>query len=830
MATADNILRAKALASLGFYVFPVNVSDDPENPFKKQKRPSIAMAHKKGEICHGECGKLGHGFYDATLDPGFIEDIFERYPRAEVGVWMEPSGLVAADIDVKRSPDGEILVDGFDNFDQAWLDLPETHSFDSISGAGGKQYIYTSPEGIKLGPDSNYRGILGVDRRGGGSYSVWNGPVPTSRDAFTPAPEWLLDEKTTRSADKFEGDVKDWYGSLEPGEPSLIVRAAMDRAREHFDKGGEDYSHSDLVERQFEAVRLGSEGHSGVPQLLDLIEELFHSRTGSHSRSEEEWDYEFQEALSSAIQKHGGATELRKSLPGYSLTSVPLGVPDSLISGEPGDKGTFTKLLRSLQENTDDDLLVTSVLWNSPRTRDIAREWGLEFVHERVLSARSKPEPVRENPTIPDYENVKPRSDEEKVIKNSFLTKAECKIVDEFHTFLDDYLAASKTKGFANPTYVVPAAWTTMSMAFGRKAFLPLSKSIGLNLWFCVLGYSTTGKSTEDLILKGVLDLLMADGSETYYNLGAESSPEGLQEALVRRDGKPSIVQDDEVASFFRAIRTKEHMMGLPQYQADWYEGGVKPSQKVRLAELRGKAAKTSFGIHFSGTPDKTLALMDLSGFEDGYFARYNWVWGEPNPDEDRKYRIRMTERKTENLPEAFFDVVLDIMHARHLLGDKPKPMKASDAVQDRLNDAHRAFDNYAKTSPRYDKVYMVPDRMGMETVWKCASMLALYENRTEISMRDALIAIYHVGEWLKTALRVAGEISESPYSRDLEEMEDYIREQGGSVTRAKFLNHFRGKVIRSQREIDDRVGFLLESGRILRSGSDGAIVYTING
>ncbi|MGG7211963.1 hypothetical protein, partial [Clostridium baratii] len=131
----------------------------------------------------------------------------------------------------------------------------------------------------------------------------------------------------------------------------------------------------------------GSEGHPGVPQLLGLIEELFMSREGAHSRGEEDWAYEFTEALATGIQKHGGATALRKALPDYSLSIVPASVPDRLVTGAPGNKEVFRELLAELVKATEDDNLITSVLWNSPRTREISREWGLEFVAARVKSA-----------------------------------------------------------------------------------------------------------------------------------------------------------------------------------------------------------------------------------------------------------------------------------------------------------------------------------------------------------------------------------------------------------------------------------------------------------
>lgn len=821
MATAENILRAKALASLGIWTFPVYVKRDPENPYKTTKKPGTP-----------------NGFYDATNDPFLLEDLFERHPKAEVGIEMERSGLVAADIDVKRNPEGEILVDGFEEFDKAWLDLAPTHSFESISGAGGKQYIYTAPEGVKLGPDSNYRGIQGVDRRGGGSYSVWNGPVPTSRDAFAPAPEWLLDEKTVRSAEQFEGDVKEWYDSLEQGEPSVIVRAAMDRAREAFERGGNDFSHSDLVERQFEAVRLGSEGHPGVPQLLSLIEELFHSRTGSHSRGEEEWDYEFQEALSSGIQKHGGATELRKSLPPYDLSMVPMVVPDRLISGAPGDKDTFRELLAELLRAGATDHETTSILWNSPRTKDLSREWGLEFVHARVQSARTKPEPVRENPTIPEVTPTTEKTvnavtgKDEVSVKGSgltFLNAAEKETVANTHTFIDKYLEASASKGFSNRAYAIPAAWTALSMAFGLKAFIPKGVNLGVNLWFIPLGYSGTGKSAEHNFLKHVLDHMFKDG-EGYYNLGAMSSPEGILLELLTRDGKPSIIFQDEAASFFSVLQTKDYMRQLEYDFSNYYMGDVPPSNKISLKDLRGKSAETSFNILMIATPDKLLKLINTDMFGTGFLARVNWIWAEPPVENDDKYKATRSENNSEkNAPSITFDLSADLSHASRMLSERTAVWGTEEAVQ-RLTKAHAAFDKRAKGHEKYEALEPAITRLGRETIWKCAALLALYRGETTFTLTDALVAISYAEEWYVSLIRAVEATSESDFAADAQEIEAYIVAEGGTVSEARLNHRFRNMIRNSPRELSDRIDFLKISGRLNRVEADRKVTYVING
>lgn len=805
--TAENILKAKGLANLGIYVFPVYVTPDKNNPYKTTKRPAT-----------------GKGFYDSTIDPFYVEDLFEKHPKAQVGVWMGASGLIAGDVDVKRAPDGTILVDGWENVTLEGYDFPPTFEFNSISDSGGVQFIYKAPETDEpIGPKTDYRGVQGLDRRSGDSFSVWAGGVPKSRAEFSDAPEWLLDRTTARIVESFEGSLKEWYDSLEVGEPGVVVRAAIQRAEELFRDNGDDFNHGDLVERQYEAVRLGAEGYTGVPVLLEKLEDLFMSRTGEHSRDESQWEYEFQEALLSGIAKYGDAIELRKSLPEYSISKIPPSVPDNLIVGTPGDKEVFRRLMRSLQDATSDDLLVTSVLWNSPRTKDISREWGLEFVHKRVVDSRENPEPDKPNPSL-----TKPEVTKVALGENEFLSAEELETVQSTPTFVDTYRAGTQLKGFANETYVPPCALTALSMAFGYRAYLPLSKVFEVNLWLIVLGESTTGKGTEDRFLRGILNLMFLDGESENYNLGAMSSPDGLQLGLILRDKKPSIIHNDEAADFFRDIRNKDWMAPVPDKLAKWYDGFVEPSSKISLKDARGKAAHTSLNQLMWGTPERLLSLMDASMFASGYLARVNWVMDRTEVDYLRPSNLKFQREQKNELPDSVYDLAADLMHAQKVFPER-FPVIGDNESEARMNQAIDSLKAYAVKSSRWEVIQPGVERLCNETIWKIAALMALYRGEQQFGVTDTLAAIYYASNWLKTMIEVSESISESPYSRDLEEMEDFIESQGGTITRAELLHHFRGKVIRTKREIEDRLEYLLDSGRILRTGDSSSMGYKLN-
>lgn len=72
---------------IGWPVFPLRA---------KRKAPAIPRAHEDAALqktCRGECGRYGHGLYDATTDPAVIAGWWERWPNANIGV---PTGRKAA--------------------------------------------------------------------------------------------------------------------------------------------------------------------------------------------------------------------------------------------------------------------------------------------------------------------------------------------------------------------------------------------------------------------------------------------------------------------------------------------------------------------------------------------------------------------------------------------------------------------------------------------------------------------------------------------------------------------------------------------------------------
>lgn len=134
-------------AAAGWQVFPVSTRGG-------RKAPPFPSPHDgPGHGCHGQCGRLGHGFYDATSDPDTVSAWWTRYPNALIGARIAYHLLV---LDVDPRGGGE---DTLQLFEAAYHPLPATLTCYSGRGDGGRHLYWQRPptpgwrlSGAKLRP------------------------------------------------------------------------------------------------------------------------------------------------------------------------------------------------------------------------------------------------------------------------------------------------------------------------------------------------------------------------------------------------------------------------------------------------------------------------------------------------------------------------------------------------------------------------------------------------------------------------------------------------------------------------------------------------------
>lgn len=131
----DMLRAAMAYAAAGWEIFPLS----------RSKAPAFPSAHPEGDpergVCKGECGRVGHGFYDATADPETIRAWWSAYPYRNIGGRVPGDRLV---LDVDPHGGGE---DTLSRLQREHGPLPQTLTCRSGRGDGGRHLYYMRPPG-----------------------------------------------------------------------------------------------------------------------------------------------------------------------------------------------------------------------------------------------------------------------------------------------------------------------------------------------------------------------------------------------------------------------------------------------------------------------------------------------------------------------------------------------------------------------------------------------------------------------------------------------------------------------------------------------------------
>lgn len=174
----------------------------PVFPLSRAKQPAVRSPHHADwprVPCRGECGRIGHGVYDATTDTDAIHTLFAAAPWATgygIACGRPPHHLIGLDLDVKTGTDALGVFESL--LATHRIVLPPTVVI--LTPSGGR-HIWLTGHPDHTVPNSAGRLAPGVDIRGAGGYLAGPGSrtlhgtyrlAPRSTRAPAPAPRALL--------------------------------------------------------------------------------------------------------------------------------------------------------------------------------------------------------------------------------------------------------------------------------------------------------------------------------------------------------------------------------------------------------------------------------------------------------------------------------------------------------------------------------------------------------------------------------------------------------------------------------------------------------------
>ncbi|WP_306337308.1 bifunctional DNA primase/polymerase [Streptomyces sp. KL118A] len=146
-------------------------------PLSRSKLPALRSPHHEDPhrtaLCHGECGRPGHGVYDASADPLRIRELFAAAPWATgygIACGLPPHHLIGIDLDTKSGTDASAALREIAL--RHLFTIPDTVVV--ITPSGGRHVWLAGPPDAVV-PNSAGRLAPGIDIRGAGGYLVGPG-------------------------------------------------------------------------------------------------------------------------------------------------------------------------------------------------------------------------------------------------------------------------------------------------------------------------------------------------------------------------------------------------------------------------------------------------------------------------------------------------------------------------------------------------------------------------------------------------------------------------------------------------------------------------------
>lgn len=376
-----------------------------------------------------------------------------------------------------------------------------------------------------------------------------------------------------------------------------------------------------------------------------------------------------------------------------------------------------------------------------------------------------------------------------------FLTDDERKLCRR-ENFIEHYVRWGQTKTDADPAYHEAAAMMLLSTVladFGHA--MPIFGKLGLNMWFMILGNTTASRktTTKNLMMRFVDRL----NSEEYeYDLGSDSTTEGMLADLADRPGRSGMFYRDEAQEMLANARGgKGYLSDFTGTLTELYDGHVRGRRRAS-GNKKTPRTETTFNLYLMGIAQKVAEVLDPGDFESGFLARFIYCFGEAAPETRESMRLNQfmpnqgttTDIEQELLQEKLYKM-------RTYWENKTDPGNTMPIFVDleaweRLNEYIYMLTSMGNEADRPEIMKPAGDRMN-KSVLKLACLLAMSEHRDHVNLEDMLKSIQYSERWYVNLQRMTKMIDASEWATKMRKLTELVVEKMGKITYANAYKRF---------------------------------------
>lgn len=491
------------------------------------------------------------------------------------------------------------------------------------------------------------------------------------------------------------------------------------------------------------------------------------------------------------------------------------------------------KLIYLLIDLGFDDIDVMALVWGAPSNKYEDDNRSYAGLWAEVIKARGQYELEKKS-----LEDVNPDEVSDEVVipmpskpreTYDFLTSEERE--DLPPTFVDEWVTWAKTKTDALEEYHRATAIALMSTIYSQfAAATPAFGPLKLNLWLMVLGRTSEDrKSTaRGYGLKAIKRLT----DENYqYEVGGDSTPQGITAMLSDRPFKSSALWRDEAQGWFKELFGQTYQSGAMEMFTALYDGYTLGRVRAAGEKKIQPSVDVSFILYLTGILQETTDMLTVGNFKSGFLARFVYTIAE-RPDGWEPSSLPQAPEGGEIEDVVFNSLVNQLGTSRNywsMIVEEGKmfALRADDDAWERWQAFEREAKRMAREHSLADLIRPTTERMTL-SVLKLAGLFAMHERKKRIGLKHMLSAIAYAGGWFRDALIMAGGVSDTLFNKDVSKLETLIVQRGGRLAYSTAYSHkdFTGK---RPFEFEELVTALENRGVLHREPNGNKVILVID-